>query len=226
MVRPILEYASPVWDPITQKDSSELEKVQRRAARYVFNRYSDRNPGCVTDMLTTLNWEPLSERRINDRLTLLYKINNGIVDINKSQFYSAGDSRTRGAQRLFHERSSHPVLFNSFFPRTLRQWNKLDPKTTAAPSLESFQAGLRHDHGLASMTQWSCNYFVNSPCKYVNTFWELLGHPLPVSSTQNYTPLDSRRSTEPSPIPGRRRILFEVLLKPWIMLSFGIVINY
>ena len=112
MVRPILEYASPVWDPITQKDSSELEKVQRRAARYVFNRYGDRNPGCVTDMLTTLNWEPLSERRLNDRLTLLYKINNGIVDINKSQFYSAGDSRTRGAQRLFQERSSHPVLFN------------------------------------------------------------------------------------------------------------------
>ena len=153
MVRPIIEYASPVWDPISQKDTSELEKVQRRAARYVFNSYSDRSPGCVTNMLTRLQWEPLADRRLNDSLTLLYKINNSIVNINKSQFYTAGDSRTRGTQRLFQERTSHPVLHNSFFPRTLRQWNKLNIKTTAAPSLESFQAGLRHDHGFTSMTQ-------------------------------------------------------------------------
>lgn len=153
MVRPIIEYASPVWDPTSQKYTSEIEKVQRRAARYVFNSYTDRSPGCVTNMLTTLQWEPLAERRLNDRLTLLYKINNNIVNINKSQFYTASDSRTRGTQRLFQERTSHPVLYNSYFPRTMRQWNKLNSKTTAAPSLESFQAGLRHDRGLALMTQ-------------------------------------------------------------------------
>ncbi|XP_070182878.1 uncharacterized protein [Littorina saxatilis] len=153
MVRPVLDYASPVWDPISQKDVTELEKVQRRAARYVHNNYSDRTPGCVTSMLKTLQWEPLADRRLANRLTMLYKINNGIVDINKAEFYTSGDSRTRGAQRLFQERASHPVLFNSFFPRTLRQWNKLDPKTTVAPSLESFQAGLGRTHGLASLTQ-------------------------------------------------------------------------
>ncbi len=142
MVRPVLEYASTVWDPTCQQDIAALEQVQRRAARYVFNNYSDRTPGCVTAMLQTLQWEPLKDRRCQNRLTMLYKINNGIVDINKSQFITRGDSRTRGAQRLQQECITHPVLYNSFFPRTIRQWNALPPRLTSSPSLESFRAGL------------------------------------------------------------------------------------
>lgn len=149
MVRPVVEYASTVWDPTCQEDISALEKVQRRAARYVFNNYSDRTPGCVTSMLNTLQWEPLADRRLNNRLSMLYKINSGIVDLNKTQLYTTGDSRTRGAQRLFQERITHPVLFNSFIPRTLRQWNGLPTRLTEAPSLESFQAGLGRRTGPA-----------------------------------------------------------------------------
>ena len=37
MVRPIMEYASAVWDPFYVKDIQQLEKVQRRAARWVLN---------------------------------------------------------------------------------------------------------------------------------------------------------------------------------------------
>ena len=39
LVRPILEYASPAWDPFTQKDINQLEAVQRRAARFVMSDY-------------------------------------------------------------------------------------------------------------------------------------------------------------------------------------------
>ena len=39
LVRPTLEYASSVWDPYQQNDIYRLEMVQRRAARYVTNRY-------------------------------------------------------------------------------------------------------------------------------------------------------------------------------------------
>ena len=34
MVRPILEYASSVWDPHTTANIQKLESVQRRAARF------------------------------------------------------------------------------------------------------------------------------------------------------------------------------------------------
>ena len=34
MVRPIMEHASTAWDPHLQKDISQLERVQRRAAKF------------------------------------------------------------------------------------------------------------------------------------------------------------------------------------------------
>eukprot|EP00745_Piridium_sociabile_P035209 TRINITY_DN6134_c0_g1_i10.p1 TRINITY_DN6134_c0_g1~~TRINITY_DN6134_c0_g1_i10.p1 ORF type:complete len:150 (+),score=30.09 TRINITY_DN6134_c0_g1_i10:293-742(+) len=52
MVRPILEYASAAWDPHLQKDNN-IVKVQRQAARFVHNSYTDGTPGCVENMLNT-----------------------------------------------------------------------------------------------------------------------------------------------------------------------------
>ena len=42
-VRPILEYASTVWDPHTKELTSQLEMVQRRAARFVTADYRRRH---------------------------------------------------------------------------------------------------------------------------------------------------------------------------------------
>ena len=53
-VRPTLEYASAVFDPHKQKDIRLLEKVKRRAARYVTNNYTHRSPGTITTKLEYL----------------------------------------------------------------------------------------------------------------------------------------------------------------------------
>ena len=63
MVHPTLEYGSAVWDPHQQTDIRLLEKVQRRAARYVTNNYRDRLPGTVTSMLENLKWSSLEHGR-------------------------------------------------------------------------------------------------------------------------------------------------------------------
>ena len=76
-VRPLLEYAPSVWDPYEQKHKSAIEKVQRRAARYVLNRYH--NTSSVTDMINILGWNSLEHRRRTSRLTALYKINNNLM---------------------------------------------------------------------------------------------------------------------------------------------------
>ena len=39
LVRPTLEFASPVWDPYTVKNINKLEAVQKRVARWVVNRH-------------------------------------------------------------------------------------------------------------------------------------------------------------------------------------------
>ena len=66
MVRPQLEYASDVWDPHQVGDIMKLEKVQRRAARWVLNNYS--RFGSVTLMLDQLSWPTLQTRRKLSRL--------------------------------------------------------------------------------------------------------------------------------------------------------------
>ena len=140
MIRPTMEYASTVWDPHLQAQKSALEQVQKRAARYVCNNYTSRTPGCVTKMLDDLKWEPLEARRRHDRLSMLYRIQHGMVDIPTNKYLRPSDSRTRGSARLFQKRIADTTYSNSFFPRTVRDWNKLPPEVVSAASLEEFRS--------------------------------------------------------------------------------------
>jgi hypothetical protein len=121
-----MEYASSVWDPTNRKKIGNLEKVQKRAARFVFNNYTDRTPGCVTKMVESLKWmkwEKLEGERL--RLCMLYKIKNGLIDIDSHRYIQSNDSRTRGKDRLYQERTSSKAFGNLFFPRAIRVWNQL-----------------------------------------------------------------------------------------------------
>ena len=53
LVRPILEYGSSVWDPQSILLQDELEKVQKRAARFVTGNYVNYETGSITGILTT-----------------------------------------------------------------------------------------------------------------------------------------------------------------------------
>ena len=48
LVRPILEYGSSVWDPQSILLQDELEKVQKRATRFVTGNYVDYETGSMT----------------------------------------------------------------------------------------------------------------------------------------------------------------------------------
>ena len=136
MMRPTMEYASSVWDPTNRKKIGNLKKVQKRAARFVFNNYTDRTPGCVTKMVESLKWEKLEER-------MLYKIKNGLIDIDNHQYIQSNDSRTRGKDRLYQERTSSEAFGNSFFSKTIRDWNQLPANTTSANTVEGFRSTLK-----------------------------------------------------------------------------------
>ena len=60
LVRPIMEYACVVWDPITQKNITELERVQRKAAIFVMVDY--KTTSSVRSMIEHLRWPTLEER--------------------------------------------------------------------------------------------------------------------------------------------------------------------
>ncbi|KAK6169191.1 hypothetical protein SNE40_020289 [Patella caerulea] len=140
LVRPLVEYASSVWDPYQQKDIYRLEMIQRRAARYVSNRFGNRSS--VDHMLNHLNWRSLEQRRKDARLTLLYKIVNDKVCIEKSGRLITPSRRTRHTQQHSFQITSCSSDYRkfSFFPRTIREWNSLPPDIVTLETSDAFKA--------------------------------------------------------------------------------------
>ena len=75
-IRPTLEYASAVWDGCTQSDRDLLESVQLAAARVVTGALSTTSH---TKIYAETGWETLAERRRKQKLTLMFKIINGLA---------------------------------------------------------------------------------------------------------------------------------------------------
>ena len=59
LVRPLVEYSSAVWGPYTKDLINHLEKVQKRAARFVCGDFTSRSEGCISNMVKSLDWATL-----------------------------------------------------------------------------------------------------------------------------------------------------------------------
>jgi hypothetical protein len=150
LVRPHLDYAAAAWDPYTQKNITTIENVQKRAARFVTNTYGEDTS--ITAILDQLNWDTLQDRREFHRLTCLYKILNDQMDIDHTQFISSKSKRPRRGHnnQFIINHTKTDSYKNSFFPRTVKTWNKLDPRTIIKSSPASFKSALSHDSALSS----------------------------------------------------------------------------
>lgn len=139
LVRPIVEYASTVWDPHHQTQIDKIEKIQRRAARYVNNRYH--NTSSVTEMLNNLQWRSLQLRRVDARLCMLYKIVHGhvliphqtnLIPVNRiSRYHNTNSFQIPSSKTEYH--------LYSFYPRTIRLWNLLPNEIICSPTLDHFK---------------------------------------------------------------------------------------
>ena len=150
MVCPRLEYSSTAWDPHHNRDIHNLEQVQRRAARFVNRNYMERTPGCVTNMIQSLGWESLQQRRYTNRLSLLFKIQHRIIDISPD-FVQLNDQRTRGPKRLRQLPAANDA-YKFYYPRTISDWNRLPTHTTYLQSLPRFRDALANLHPTLHMS--------------------------------------------------------------------------
>ena len=141
LVRSQLDYASTVWSPWLNKDKLELEKVQRRAARFVCNNYDPMHS--VTAMLDQLKWQKLEHRRDNSRLCLLFKILQHHVHVPTDNIPAPAPIT---ATRASHERNflvpyARTDLYKySFFPHAVFLWNKLPGTIKEIQSLDTFKS--------------------------------------------------------------------------------------
>ena len=74
LVHSQVEYAASAWSPWLARDKAQVERVQCRAARYVYHTYSS-----VTAMLQSLDWETLESHRFNMCLCIIYKVYYNLV---------------------------------------------------------------------------------------------------------------------------------------------------
>ena len=139
LVRPILEYASSVWDPWTKSNIDVIEAVQRRSARFVkndFGRYSS-----VDQMLKDLKWDTLRERRARAKGIIMFRIDLEQIAIPKDMFIAT--NRGRGHNKSLLVPYSRTELHqHSFIPDSIRIWNKLSQNLVDSPSVDGFRTGI------------------------------------------------------------------------------------
>ena len=78
MIHPQVEYAVSALSPWFLQDIYRLERLQRRSTRFVSRNYH--KTASVSNMIKTLGWESLEDRRKKLRIQMLY-INNIIIVI-------------------------------------------------------------------------------------------------------------------------------------------------
>ena len=157
MVRPIIEYCSTVWGHHTNEYVNTVEMVQRRAVRYIANRY--RKTSSVTSVLDHLKWESLEAWRAKTQLTMLFKIIHGLVDILKEDYLVPASTRTRSQHSLkfLQIPVSSDYYKLSYFPRTICSWNSLQPMWVRLP------VGAIQSVNLVSCLAWPCKYTLVIP---------------------------------------------------------------
>ena len=132
LIRPKLEYSSPIWNPHTFSQAKSLERVQHSAARFVKIYYRrNTNPA---DLITALGWQTLERRRIIKQATTFYKILNNIIEITPPGLPTR--SRTRG--QYIAPRCRINAMVFSFYPRAIRIWNMIPPKMTNIKNQKSY----------------------------------------------------------------------------------------
>ena len=139
LVRPQLEYAAPVWDPHTKEKVLQLEKVQRRAARWTTSNYDYRSSTTAT--VNNLGWRTLELRRADARLVLFFKIVHGLVAVPLPDYIHPPNRISRHCHSMTFQQlqTTQNYYKYTFFPLAIVQWNALPADVASLPDLDSFK---------------------------------------------------------------------------------------
>ena len=119
---------------IQQQILQNLKPVQHRSVRWAIRDYQR------TSSVTQLNWRTLEQRRIDSRLTIMYKITYDLVAIPAADYIIPNTRRQRHNHLLAYRQI--PTLKDyykyTFFPRTTVHWNALPFHTPVLPTVAQF----------------------------------------------------------------------------------------
>ena len=166
LVRSHLSYCSQLWRPYLVKDFTKLEKVQRRATRFLI----DYLPGDYKARLIELNLLPLMYwLEIADVLFFMKSLRGQNDSFNVLDYVAFTSSRTRSGNRkkLQHKYCRTTKRRNFFFHRIVRLWNALPVLDTnlSLPALKFHLAKFFWNHFLTHFdVNNTCTYHFVCPC--------------------------------------------------------------
>ena len=144
LVRSQLEYASVIWDPHKQNQIDQLEKIQRRAVRFVCGNYT--RDASVTTMREQIGLPTIEERRKRARLIMFYKIINNHIAIPIPDYIK---QRTRSTRSSHHQRFMRLSTSMDTYkysspppPRTVSDWDGLPQNIIELPTVEQFKVAI------------------------------------------------------------------------------------
>ena len=141
-IRPLLEYASTVWNPNEIGLGNQLEGVQRRFTSRLFGR----NALSYEERLHVLGIQSLMSRRSNADLTFTYKLLHNLVDITPAAVgveLNCGITRSAGID-LVVRRAKTERIRKCFNYKIATLWNKLPAQTKMSSSLSQFKSRLNN----------------------------------------------------------------------------------
>uniref|UniRef100_A0A224YVX5 Endonuclease/reverse transcriptase n=1 Tax=Rhipicephalus zambeziensis TaxID=60191 RepID=A0A224YVX5_9ACAR len=119
--------------------------IQRKAIRFVYNRYSYFTS--PSELLKKADLDTLQARRQHDRLKYMFLLYHDKLRINKDAYIETVHRRSTRSEhpKKLKEYSCKTKAFkNSFFPRTVTNWNALSADLINCATVQSFMANLKH----------------------------------------------------------------------------------
>ena len=120
-IRPVIEYASAIWDISSNQGLNYLvESVQRKAVRWIFDRWTYKSS--PTEMILKLKLKTLEERRQIAKVKLLHSFYHQSKYIENNVMAQ----RARNVNIRFKPIYGRVNVYkHSFLPSTVALWNKL-----------------------------------------------------------------------------------------------------
>ena len=140
LVRPHLEYANVAWSPHYKRDIDKIEKVQRRATKFV----PELKHLSYEERLKAMKLPSLQYRRKRGDLIEVYKYTHGFYNVNKTLLQMDNTShRTRGhALKLAKQNCRLDIRKHFFSLRVVNDWNNLPPEVVDSSTLNCFKSRL------------------------------------------------------------------------------------
>ena len=134
----VRSHCTIVWSPHTARNINKLERIQRRASKFILKTDDD-----YETRKDKLNLLSLEDRRFFFDVLFFYKVLNGFVNIDISPLIDFYSLRGRDNLTLKKQFSRTDVFKFSYFNRIVDLWNSLPNSIRSAASVSNFKRGVR-----------------------------------------------------------------------------------